>query len=192
MPSSEQKLIFVTGLAQLDAKLTGLPSGIQRKFVKGALKKGAKRVAIEAKRIIRNEAYDTGTLYRSIKARNLKRSRRRVGVAIFPDKDKLFANYAAKHDGKPPHPAKGETEPFYYFATIEFGDANHEAVRPMRRALYDHANVYVAFFHADIQQFIAENRVSVALPKSGAILSKGTRGAKGATGLTEINGFILD
>lgn len=164
-------LVIVTGFAQLDAKLKSLPPNLQRKFVRGALRKGAKRIVLEAKRIVRAEAYDTGTLHKAFKVKALKRSRTRIGVSMFVDRDKLFADYAKKHGGKPPHPAAGEKEPFYYPAAIEFGTDKQPAIRPMRRALYDNADVYRAFFRADVLQFIAENKVTTALPK----VVKGTR-----------------
>ena len=157
--------MFVTGFAQLDAKLRLLPDKLQRKFVRGALRRAAKRVVVEAKRIVKNEAYDTGTLYRAFKVKALKRSRKRAGVAVFIDREKLFAAYAAKHDGKKPHPAKGSSQPFYYASVIEFGSEHHEPVRPMRRALYDNADILRAYFAADVKQFIAENKVTTALPK---------------------------
>jgi hypothetical protein len=160
-------LVIVTGFAQLDAKLRGLPPAMQRKFVRGALRKGAKRIVLEFKRIVRAEAFDTGTLHKAAKVKALKRSRTRVGVSMFIDREKLFANYAAKHGGKKPHPAKGQTEPFYYPASIEFGTEHQPPIRPMRRALYDNAAVYRELFRADVTQFIAENKVTTALPKAG-------------------------
>lgn len=165
MPAAKAKLVFVTGVAELDAKLIAMPPAMQRKFVRGALRKGGKRLTKEAQRIIQAEAYDTGALHKSLKVRSLKRSRKRVGIALLPDRDKLFANYRKKHDGKPPHPAKGETDPHYYAASIEFGTEHQPAVRPFRRALYENAKVYQEYFVADLRQFIAEQKVSTALPK---------------------------
>lgn len=157
-------LVFVTGLKQLDDKLTAMPAAMQKKFVRGALRKGAKRIVVEVKRIIKAEAYDTGTLHKSFKVKSLKRSRKRVGVSMFVDREKLFTNYASKHGGKKPHPASGENEPFYYLAAIEFGTETQEPVRPMRRALYDNQEVYRAYFRADVLKFISEQKVSTALP----------------------------
>jgi hypothetical protein len=85
---------------------------------------------------------------------------------MFIDRERLFANYAAKHGGKPPHPAKGESEPFYYAAAIEFGTESREPVKPMRRALYENADIYRAYFVGDVRQFIEENKVTTALPKA--------------------------
>jgi HK97 gp10 family phage protein len=161
-----QKLVIVTGFAELDAKLKSLPPKLQRKFVRGGLRKGANRVVRDAKKIIRNEAYDTGAYFRALKVRSLKRSRKRVGVSVHGPREKLFAAYAAKHEGKPPHPAKGESDPFYYPAAIEFGTDTRPPVRPMRRALYDNANELRALFVADVRQFIAENKVTTRLPKA--------------------------
>jgi hypothetical protein len=73
------------------------------------LRKGAKRIQQEFKRIVHEEAHDTGALEQSTKVRALKRSRTRAGVGVVIDRDTLFTKYAAKHDGQKPHPAKGET-----------------------------------------------------------------------------------
>lgn len=163
--TSSSKLVFVTGFAQLDLKLRLMPDKLQRKFVRGALRRCAKRVARDAKNIIRAEAYNEGVMYRAIKVKALKRSRVRVGTSVFIDREKLFAAYTAKY-GHPPHPAKGRSDPFYYPAVIEFGSENKEPIKPMRRALYDHANELRALFAADVRQFIAENKVTSALPKA--------------------------
>lgn len=163
--TSSSKLVFVTGHAQLDAKLRLMPDKLQRKFVRGALRKCAKRVVREAQNIVRAEAYNFGVLYRALKVKSLKRSRKRVGVSVFIDRDKLFAAYQAKY-GHPPHPAKGSSDPFYYPAVIEFGSETQEPIKPMRRALYDHDNELRALFAADVRQFIAENKVTSALPKA--------------------------
>ena len=165
MAATAGKLVFVTGDKELDAKLSGLTTGIQRKFVRGALRKGSKRLTKEVQRIVRAEAYDTGAFYKSLKTKSLKRSRNKVGVAVMPDRDKLFANYKRTHDGKPPHPAKGESDPFYYVAAIEFGTDTVPAVKPLREALYENAGVYQEYFKADLRQFIAEQKVTTALPK---------------------------
>lgn len=160
---ADNPIIFVTGFKQLDAKLRSLPPKLQRKFIRGGLRKAAKRDAKETKRIIHEEARDTGALERSIKVRSLKRSRTRAGVGIYIDRDKYFAIYATKHGGKPPHPAAGESSPFYVPAVIEFGSETHEPIRPQRRALYDNNEVYREYFRADVTQFIAENKVTTKL-----------------------------
>jgi hypothetical protein len=159
-----QKLVFVTGYAQLDAKLRTLPNKLQGKFVRGALRKGAKRVQRDAKQIIRGEAYNEGVLHRSLKIKALKRSRKRAGVSVFIDREKLFAAYQAKY-GHEPHPAKGRSDPFYYPAVIEFGSDTKEPIKPLRRGLYDHAKELRVLFEADVKQFIAENKVTTKLPK---------------------------
>src|SRR5574343_924366 len=160
------ELIFVSGAADVDRLLAGLEPKLQRKFVRGALRKGAKRITQEYQRIVKAEAYDTGVLAKSAKVVALKRSRKRLGVALVIDRTRLFAKYATKHGGKQPHPAKGESEPFYYPAVIEFGSETQQPVRPLRRALYDNADVYRAYFHADMRQFIAENKVTTTLTKA--------------------------
>jgi hypothetical protein len=159
-----QKLVFVTGFAQLDAKLRTLPNKLQSKFVRGGLRKAAKRVQRDAKQIIRSEAYNEGVLHKALKIKSLKRSRKRAGVSVFIDREKLFAAYQAKY-GHEPHPAKGRSDPFYYPAVIEFGSDTREPVKPLRRGLYDHAKELRVLFEADVKQFIAENKVTTALSK---------------------------
>lgn len=154
---AETGLVIVTGFKELDAKLRSLSPKLQRKFVRQSLRKVNKRVQKEFKAIVKAEAYDTGALSRSTKVRSLKRSRSRVGVGVYIDREKLFANYAKKHDGKQPHPSAGEMEPFYYAAVVEFGSADHEPVRPMRRALYEHSKEYQNYFRNDIAELIAES-----------------------------------
>lgn len=160
------KLVIVTGFKELDAKLRTMEPKLQRKFIRGALRKGGKRLQQEAKRIIRTEAKDTGALEKSVGApKALKRSRKRIGVSVMPDRDKLFANYRAKHGGKAPSPMAGHNDPHYYAASIEFGTETQEAVRPFRRALYDNAKVYQEYFKADLREFIATQKVDTKLPK---------------------------
>jgi hypothetical protein len=163
--TSSSKLVYVTGHKELDLKLRLLPDKLQRKFVRGALRKCAKRVVRDTQNIVRAEAYNEGVLYRALKVKSLKRSRVRVGTSVFIDREKLFAAYQAKY-GHPPHPAKGRNDPFYYPAVIEFGSDTKEPVKPMRRALYDNANELRALFAADVKQFIAENKVTLKLPKA--------------------------
>lgn len=166
------KLVFVTGFKELDAKLESLEPKIQKKFVRGALRKGGKRLTQEAQRIIRQEARDTGALEKSVKVLSLKRSRKRVGIAVMPKREVLFTQYAARHEGKKPHPAKDETEPYYYAASIEFGTETQPAVKPFRRALYDNAKVYQAYFIGDVKQFIAENKVTTKISKAEGYTGK--------------------
>ncbi len=153
-------LVVVTGDKELDAKLANLPTAMQRKFIRGALKTGSKRVVAEFQKIVKAEAYDTGTLHDAAKVKPTKRSRSRIGVSMFIDREKLFAAYATKHAGHPPHPAKGAKGPFYYPAVIEFGDDRKQPIRPMRRALYDHAAAYRELFIEDVNAVIEENKVA--------------------------------
>lgn len=156
--------VFLTGLAQLDAKLASLEPKLQKKLARKSLRSIAKKVVAAAKSIVQAEAYNTGALYKNFKVRALKRSRNRIGTSMFVDREKLFADYAARY-GHTPNPAKGEKEPFYYLAAIEFGyqrpsGEQVEAVRPMRRALYDNANEFKQFFVTDIQELIREAATS--------------------------------
>lgn len=152
--------VVVTGLAQLDAKLASLEPKLQTKFARKSLRAVAKKVVAAAKAIVQAEAYNTGTLWKAFKVRALKRKRGRIGTSMFVDREKLFAAYASQY-GHPPHPAKGQSTPWYYLASIEFGyqrkgGASVPAIRPMRRALYDNAEAFKQFFVSDIQELIRE------------------------------------
>jgi hypothetical protein len=159
-----KSFVIVTGDKALDAKLKSLPPNLQKKLTRGALRKGAKRLTLEFKRRVRLVAYDTGAFHDSTKIKALKRSRTRIGVSMFTNTEKLFAKYESKH-GHKPNPRKGESRPFFYPATIELGDIDSEPKKPMRGALYDNSEVFKAYFAGDLKQFIAENKVSTALPK---------------------------
>ncbi len=91
MAAQTGKLVFVTGFKELDAKLGTLEPKVQRKFVRGALRKGGKRLTKEIQRIVREEAYDTGALYRTLKVQSLKRRRGRVGIAVMPPPNAISA-----------------------------------------------------------------------------------------------------
>ncbi len=160
--AAAQTLVFVTGFKELDAKLRSLPNKIQRKFVIGALRKSGKRDLKETKKIVHDEAHDTGAYEQSLKVKALKRSRTRVGVAVVIDRDKYFALYESKH-GKPPNPAAGEKEPFFVPAVLEFGSEHKQPVRAQRRGLYDNEDAYLEYFRSDLKQFIDENKVTTKL-----------------------------
>lgn len=158
-------IVVVTGHREIDDLFRKMPAKLQTKFTRGALRLGGKRAQQEFKRIVKDEAHDKGTLLRSTKIKALKRSRKRIGVQLVIDREKLFARYESEH-GHKPHPAKGETEPYFYPAAIEFGTETREAVKPMRRALYDNAAAYRAFFIGDLRQFIQEQKVTTKLSKA--------------------------
>lgn len=155
-------LVVVTGFRELDAKLRNMPAALQKKFIRGGLRKGGKRDQKEAKKIIHEEAHETGALEKSVKIKSLKRSRTRVGVGVYIDRDAYFKNYESEY-GTQPHPAKGEKTPFYVPAVIEFGDAHKKPIRPLRRALYGNEKQTRADFVDDVTQFIADNKISYKL-----------------------------
>lgn len=166
---AKQGLVVVTGFKELDAKLRGMPNAVQKKFIRGALRRGGKRLTQEAVRIVQAEAYDTGTLAKSIKVKSRKRSRTRIGISVMPPRDVLFKNYAnaqQKDRKKSGNATFAKPKKDYYPAFVEFGTDTQPAVNPFRRALYDNANVYREYFKADMRQFIAENKVTTALPKA--------------------------
>ncbi len=162
--------VVITGDKELDAKLKSLAPALQRKFIRGALRRNMKRAEREFKKIVDSEAHDTGAYEGATKIFSMKRSRERIGSALYVSKRKLFAAYAEEHEdaaGNPklPHPAKGKSVPFYYPEVLEFGDAHHKPIRAQRRALYDHQAAYRAEFINDVHQFIDEQKVTSSLPK---------------------------
>lgn len=166
---AKQGLVVVTGFKELDAKLRMMPNALQKKLIRGALRKCGKRLSREAVRIIEAEAYDTGTLARSIKVKSMKRSKTRIGVSVMPPRDVLVKNYAnaqQKDRKKSGNATFEKPKTDYYPAFVEFGTESQPAKKPFRRALYDNANVYREYFKADMKQFIAEGKVSTALPKA--------------------------
>lgn len=161
-----EQLVIVTGVAQLDAVLRTLEPKIQKKFTRKSLRNVGKLVMAAAKAIVQAEAYFTGTLYKAFKLRAVKRKRNAIGVSMFINREKLFANYTAEY-GHPPNPRKGETEPHYYPASIEFGFTRPDgtevpAIRPMRRALYDNAEAFKQFFANDLREIIQEAAIKGA------------------------------
>lgn len=155
-------LVATTGYADIDTKLSQLPPALQRKFYRGALRKGGNRVKQEFQRIVKDEAYDTGAYMRATSVRALKRKKDRIGVSLHVDKSKLIARRQKK---------TGETKEYYYPASLEFGytrkNGTHvKPVRAQRRALYDNQKVYLAYFVGDMRQFLAEQKVTTRLPKA--------------------------
>ena len=172
---AQQGLVVVTGFKELDAKLSAMPPAIQRKFLRGALRKGGKRLANAAVRIVQDEAFDTGTLAKSIKVKALKRTKARVGVEVMPSRDVLFKNYAKaqqKARGKSGNATFAKPKTAYYPAYVEFGTDSQPAIKPFRRALYDNAAAYRAFFQGDMRQFIAEGKVRTTLGKATGYTGK--------------------
>lgn len=158
--AGRQAQVIVTGLKQLDDKLAALGPKLQNKLGRKALRNCAKKVVKSTQAIVQSEAYHTGTIYRNFKIKALKRSRVRVGIAMFIDRNNLFQEYEEAY-GHPPNPADGEADPYYYLAAIEFGyrrpdGSEVRAIRPMRRALYDNANSLQAFFVQDIKEMLDE------------------------------------
>jgi hypothetical protein len=145
-------LVVVTGDKELDARLGQLPAKLQKKLVRKALRKGGKRVLDKFRAIIRAEAYETGAYERSTSVRALRRSRQRIGVTIHVDRDKFFERYQAAY-GHKPHPAAGDSEPFYVPAAIEFGTETRQAIRPQRRALYENEQQILQDFRQDLIEF---------------------------------------
>jgi hypothetical protein len=160
MAATANKLVVVTGVKELDAKLRTLAPNLQRKFVRGALRNAGKRVQVDFKRIVKAEAYDTGAFRDSTKIKALKRSNKRIGIAFFTDTKKMYARRAAKLDKRTGNTHK--VQEFFYPSVIEFGSKDRQPVRPMRRSLYDNEKAITAYFVADLRKFIAEQKVTAS------------------------------
>jgi len=166
MAKSASSMVVVTGFKELDARLRTMPTKLQRKFLKGALRKGGKRLSREVVNILEAEAYDTGTLAKSMKVKANKRSRKSIGVSVMPPRNVLFAKYAQaqqKQRKKAGNATFAAPKKDYYPAYVEFGTETEPAVKPLRRALYENADVWRAYFQGDLKQFITEQKVSYKL-----------------------------
>jgi hypothetical protein len=157
--------VFVTGHKELDAKLAKMPAALQKKLIRGGLRKAGKRIQRDFKGIVKAEAYISGALHSSTTIRAKKRSRVSAGIEMGVDYGKLEANYAAKHEGKTPSPAKSGQGPFPYIVALEFGTDTQPPEKPLRRSLYDRILTLRSYFVADLLQFIAENKVSLKVSR---------------------------
>lgn len=167
--ATTQQLVVVTGFRELDAKLRTMPAKLQKKFVRGALKKGGKRLTRAIRWILRAEAYDTGALYKAVQVKPLKARKDRIGIAVMPSRSRLLS-VRAKLEQKARKKAGNATfatpNMDYYPQFVEYGTQHMPAVRPFRRALYDNAEAYRAYFAGDLKQFITEQKVDLKLPKA--------------------------
>ncbi len=140
--------VIVTGDKELDARLKGLPDKLQNKFTKGAFKKAGIRLLSEFQKIVKAEAYDTGAYHEAATIKPAKRKRSQRGIGLYVDAEKL-----ARH---------GEPKQYYYPASLEFGykrqNGTHvPAIKPQRRALYEHENEYRQAFIEDVHQLINQS-----------------------------------
>jgi len=169
MAKSASSMVVVTGFKELDARLRTMPTKLQRKFLKGALRKGGKRLSREVVNILEAEAYDTGTLAKSMKVKANKRSRKSIGVSVMPPRNVLFAKYAQaqqKQRKKAGNATFAKPKADYYPAFVEFGTPTMTAIKPFRRALYDNAAAYRAYFQGDLTQFVNEQQVTLKIDKA--------------------------
>lgn len=149
----------LTGYAEIDKKLKELDPRLQKKLTRQALRKGAKLSKDETQQIIENETDGEGAYAASFSVKAMKRSQRRIGVSILPDREKFFREYEKRY-GVQPNPASGENEPFYVPAALEFGyirgDTYVPPVRAQRRGLYDNKTPILQNFKTDMQQLVNE------------------------------------
>lgn len=102
--------VSLQGDRELIEKLEGLPPRLTKKLTTSAMRKAAKPILDEAKRIV---PVRTGTLRKSIRIRALKRSRRRFGVQVITGEG-FF---------------KGKT---FYGGMVEYG-TSRQAAQPFMR-----------------------------------------------------------
>lgn len=75
--------VILTGSKELQARLAALPSNVQKKLARHALRAAAKQIQADAIRFAPEG--ETHELKDGIKVRAMKRSRTRIGVQVFID-----------------------------------------------------------------------------------------------------------
>lgn len=106
--------MIVTGIPEIDRALKQLPAVVGKKVIRQALRKGAKVIQAEAKRLA---PVKTGRLKKEIKVRSGNRSRKRVNVNVLVDGEKFEG---------------GD----FYPAYVEYGTPTAEA-HPYMRPAYE-------------------------------------------------------
>ena len=156
------KQVFVTGHKEIDRVLSGLPLAMQKKFVRHALRVSTKKVQKDFERNVKDaELIDTKAFLQSTKVKATKRSRNKVGMALFTDTEAMHARRKKKLTGskeslKDIKANNKFGDEFFYPAVLEFGDAHHPPHKPMRKALYDNAKAVQAYFEGDVLSSIQE------------------------------------
>lgn len=158
-------VIELTGDRDLDVTLSQLDKKLKAKIIRGALRKCTKRMQQEFRRLAKTEAYETGAYMRSTKVRATKRKKGVVGVSLDIDRNKYWELYKAKY-GHYPTSRRGDTEPMFVPAAIEFGTPTQPGKRIQRRVLYDNAEVWKAYFVGDVREFVFTMKVDTKLGKA--------------------------
>jgi hypothetical protein len=132
--------VIVTGVAELDAALLRFEDKVQKKWIRQSLRRSIKIVKKDFDERcpigVDEDGNDTGVMQEAATIRVPKGKKRwEQKIAIIIDKVKLMTLYFQKY-GRFPGKRKGDSEPFFYPAVVELGDANGNAKRPMRSALY--------------------------------------------------------
>ena len=159
--SAKKSRIFVTGLAELDAKIKEIDLKITRKAVLKALRVSANMIKDD---IVATSPVDTGAMrdsfvVRAPKRRGALRSRQsRLGPAmqVRVDGKKLYAKYTAAHGGDPPVGADGRA--FFYPAMVELGGQDHPPTRWMSKSLYGNQDAAKAIFLYELRAEINKIR----------------------------------
>lgn len=158
----------VTGDAALDAALANFDRKIVRKWIRKALRDGAKAVAANYRATV---PVDSGAMRDSLIVRSARRLRRgQLGVAVIVDATRLFAHQLKRRGRGLWYRRKGakNTERFFYPAVVELGDRDTPAQRPLRSALYDSENYLRDQFVKDIRAALAEAERTAQSPATGA------------------------
>jgi|CXWL01.1.fsa_nt_gi HK97 gp10 family phage protein len=141
--------IIVTGVRELDAMLKAMEPAIARKIVRGALRKGGKRVLEKARA---KAPEDTGALRKGMRVRAMKRQKYRAGVTVeHPTREKLAALQKDQAKG-----ARVLSEKGYYPAAVEYGAPGRPAQPHLRPALEESTPAVIADFRQDVRDGIAE------------------------------------
>lgn len=124
----------VTGHKEVDAALAGLEPKIQRKAIRGALRKGTKEIVRLAKaNLILSPSIQTRALYKSLAVRSAKRSRSYIGMRI-------------------------DTKESYYAGFVEFGTQNMPAEPFLRPAGYGSKSTIGMMLVDDVKEAIAQTK----------------------------------
>lgn len=116
-----KQLIFITGVNRIDKKLNRLPTKLQKKVIRQAIRDGLKLVKAET---VMQAPRDTGLTAKSVKVRALKgRQRGRIAMEV---------SISGKVPGLIKTSESGER--VFYPAVVEYGAKDHPPNPFMRRS----------------------------------------------------------
>jgi HK97 gp10 family phage protein len=169
----------IKGLAQLDQALKDVSQKVERNILRGGLLAAAKVVEAEAKRIVKAEAYQSGSLYDSIRASTYTVYRRLGGIPAATVKaggrskgketsKKRAAFYAHMVEfGTKPHVIKARTRAGLSINGRRFQSVNHpgvQGIRFMTRAIDTQTQAAIAAFSEKVRDRI--EKAGIDIPES--------------------------